>query len=116
MSEENAPASAPAPESKPHDWRHLLYPLIAALLTAVASMLQSCTPAQLQKVDAAADRAQAQADKAEAELACARDVEKANEDLLLNPKAATPERVLKALADLKVCTQPAAEADAGAAQ
>lgn len=93
MSDES-PASTPEP--KAHDWRHLLYPVLAALLTALASLLQSCTPAQVAKADRAFEKAQA-------ELACAHEVERTYGDLAVEPEAATLSRAQAALKALKAC-------------
>lgn len=107
MSDE-APVSTQPEAPKPVVSKKLATLIVAVLGALIAYLTQSCTPAQVDKADRAFERAQA-------ELACVRDVERAYGDLVLQPEEATAGRAKEAFAALKACAkgEAPAEADAG---
>ncbi len=88
-----------------------LYPLLAALLGALSTYFATgCSPAQIAKVESAADRGFASAE-------CVKDVAKRYDDLLSHPEELNLTE-LRALAkasqaELKACLKPAPAAPVG---
>ena len=90
--------------------RKAFWLLVAAVLSVLGySQLPGCTPAQLERADAARSEVEAHAAKA----ACV-DAALRKYDVLTHPEHTTVEDAASLAQELKACLKPAPAADAGA--